>query len=303
MSYPPPSSGSAHPYPQQPPQQQSWPVQSPPGVPPAGQGQWPPHPPGGGTGGSGGRRTGGILLMVFGLLLLCGGGGLAALEYSEPPKTVGNPKFGPSLWRDTPIDKLFPEAIGGYGNTGVGLYDAKQATWNRVGISPDTECDKGLTNKVLKVAKENGCKAVMRATYVDHTGNMVSTVALVVMERGTEDDPPKDRLAGFVEEDEAENEGAIAPYAVPGTLAAKWESRNGRQLLAVPFQPAPKMPYVVGATIGSVDGAIAGGDLPDKWAEISGGVDSDRESWNANADELASLYSAHITNIMAGDAK
>ncbi|MDX3225597.1 hypothetical protein [Streptomyces sp. ME19-01-6] len=235
----------------------------------------------------------GSFLAVLGVLLLIGGGALTAHTYSNYRQELPNYAYGKVMWRDEPVDKVFPATLGGSGGYNGGLYDRKQAVWNRVGISPETDCDKGLTRATLKAAKANGCKAVLRATYVDSTGNMVATVALVVLPEGG----PKEKVVTAYE-DKRETEGAVAPYAVPGTLAAKWKDRNGAYVTAAYGE---NLPYVLGASIGSADGYVAG-VLPGEWGEY-GGNDTDLESWHANAEDLVGLFRAHIDRMQMGDPR
>lgn len=299
MSYPPPpgNPSSPNPYPPQPPM----PATPPPGaaVPPPGPAPWPPQaPPAAASGGGGGgRKALGSLLAVLGALLAIGGGALTAHAYSNAQQVLPNYEYGNVMWRDDPVDKVFPATLGGRGGYNGGLYDRKQALWNRVGISPETDCDKGLTRHTLKAAEDNGCKAVLRATYVDTTGNMVATVALVVLPGGPDGGGPKEKVVAAYE-DKRDTEGAVAPYAVPGTLAAKWKDRNGAYVSAAYGE---NLPYVLGASIGSVDGHVAG-VLPGEWGEY-GGNDTDLESWHANAEDLVDLFRAHIDRLQTGDPR
>ncbi|KMS70648.1 hypothetical protein ACM01_30705 [Streptomyces viridochromogenes] len=85
---------------------------------------------------------------------------------------------------------------------------------------------------------------------------------------------------------------------MPGTLAANWKHRNGSALMPMGGE---NMPYVVAASVGSVDGYIAG-DLPGEWGD-SGGNATDRESWSANADDLVNLFRAHMDRLQSGDSQ
>lgn len=260
---------------------------------------WPQQPPRhpAPTGGGAGRKVLGGVFAVFGVLVLLGGGGLAGNAYSNHQQVLPNLAYGENLWRDEPVDKVFPTSLGGRTGYDGGLYDPAMAIWNRVGISPDTGCDKGLTRNTLAAAQDNGCKAVLRATYLDTTGNMVATVALVVLPEGQPDAGPKAQVQE-VYEDNRDSEGAVAPYAVPGTLAAEWKVRNGSCLRAMPGE---NLPYAIGVTIGSVDGHMAG-ELPGEWSEL-GGEDTDYQSWDANAEDLAGLFVGHLPRLRDGDLR
>ncbi|WP_048584652.1 hypothetical protein [Streptomyces viridochromogenes] len=135
------------------------------------------------------------MLGLVGALLLVGGGALTAHAYSNARQEIPNDESGKVLWRDEPVDKIFPTTLGGRGGYNGGLYDREQAIWNRAGISPETDCDKGITRYTLKAAQENGCKAVLRATYVDSTANMVATVAVVVLPEGPFEAGPREKVS------------------------------------------------------------------------------------------------------------
>lgn len=295
MSYPTPPGGpgSANPY-GQPPQQAGWqqqqwqgPVQMPP-APPGMQPVAPPGAPGGG--GRTARIVTGSILGLFGVLALLGGGALAAHAYSNSQQTIVNPEYGEAIWSDEPADSIFPDTIGGRDGRLGDLTNPKYAYWRRLGISPETSCDKGLTAKTLAQAKQVGCKAVLRATYVDPTGDMVATVALIVLPGGVS---KKQELAEAYEG--MENEGAVAPLAVPGTLAAEWKKidRNGSALASTSGE---HLPYAVAATTGAVDGRHAGG-LPGDWAEDYVEGMADKESWFAEAEILVSMFEAHMDDL------
>ncbi|MBA2809396.1 hypothetical protein E0500_018830 [Streptomyces sp. KM273126] len=234
------------------------------------------------------------MLGVVGTVLLLAGGALTAHAYSNSQQEIRNYEYGNVMWRDEPVDKFFPITLGG-----AGAYskpdDPKQALWNRVGISPETDCDKGLTRFTLKAAKDNGCKAVLRATYVDTTANMVATVAVVVLPEGPNAGGAKEKIFTAYQ-DHRLSDGAVTPYAVSGTPASKWKSRNGSYLTTASGE---NLPYVVGASSGSVDGYIAG-DLPGEWGDIDGN-DVDRESWSANAENLVEIFLVHMDRMQMGD--
>lgn len=304
MSYPTPPGGpgSANPY-GQPPQQAGWqqqqwqgPVQgppAPPGMPPMAP-PAPPRVPGGG--GRTARMVIGSILGLFGVLLALGGGALAAHAYSNSQQTLANPEYGEVIWSDEPVDSIFPDTIGGRDGRLGDLTNPKFANWRRLGISPETSCSKGLTGKTLAEAERLGCKAVLRATYVDPTGDMLATVALIVLPG---DASQNQELAQAYED--MENEGAVAPLAVPGTLAAGWK-KIGRNGSALTSTSGEHMPYAVAATTGAVDGRLAG-NLPGAWAEDDSEIMADRESWFAEAEILVRMFELHMDDLQLGGAE
>lgn len=304
MSYPTPPGGpgSANPYGQPPQpagwQQQQW--QGPaqglhgfPGTPIVA----PPPPPGAPNGGGRTARIViGSILGLFGVLLALGGGALAAHAYSNSQQTIANPEYGEVIWSDEPADSIFPDTIGGRDGRLGDLTNPKHAYWRRLGISPEMSCSKGLTGKTLEKAEQVGCKAVLRATYVDPTGDMVATVALIVLPG---DGSKKVELAQAYEE--FGQEGTVDPVAVPGTPAAGWKAavRNGA---ALDFTSGEHLPYAIAATTGAVDGRVAG-NLPGDWGDDDSKVSADRESWFAEAEVLVSMFQAHMDDLQLGGSK
>ncbi|MBT2421275.1 hypothetical protein J7F01_33815 [Streptomyces sp. ISL-22] len=237
----------------------------------------------------------GSILGLFGVLLTLGGGALAAHAYGNSQQTLANPEYGEVIWSDEPADSIFPDTIGGRDGRLGDLTNPKYAYWRRLGISPETSCSKGLTGKTLANAERVGCKAVLRATYVDPTGDMVATVALIVLPR----EGARGQLAEAYKDLEAE--GTVAPLPVPRTLAAGWKAdvRNGA---ALNVTGGEHMPYAVAATTGAVDGRVAG-NLPGAWGDDDLEVSADRESWYAEAETLVQMFSLHMDDLQLGGTK
>lgn len=325
MSYPPPP-GSGNPYgqpplhsgwqpqPQQPPYWQGQaPVPPMPGSPPgAAPGAVPaqpvpsqygaPYPPGNPVpgapvppagGGGAARKVIGSLLGVFGILGMLGGGALAAHAYSNSQQSVPNSDaYGPVLWRNETADKLFPATIGDPPNYTYQASDKRIAQWSRMGVSQDTSCSEGLSGETLKTAQKLGCKAVVRATYVDLTGEMVATVAIIVLPEGG---TAAQEMGQYLDDQSTADvpDAAVVPLKVPGTLAAKWQAsrRNGMGGIGL----GEDLPYAVAVTTGAVDGR-ASSNLPGDFG--SGGAnDEDRRPWMDGAEALSNMFHTHIVNL------
>ncbi|WP_327353055.1 hypothetical protein [Streptomyces sp. NBC_01304] len=254
----------------------------------------PPRAPNG-NGGRTARMVVGSLLGLFGVLVLAGGGALAAHAYSNSQQPLANPEYGEAVWSDESPDRVFPATIGNRDSRIGDLTNPKYAMWHRLGISPDTTCDKGLDGQTLKSAQELGCKAVLRATYVDPSGNMVATVAIVVLP-GAE--TKKQQLAQAFE-DLGGNAGAVVPFSVPGTLAAHW--KDGRNGAALEAPTAEHLPYAVAATTGSVDGRIAA-TLPGEWGDDDDEIHADRTSYFAEAELLTRMFKNHLEDLQLSGA-
>jgi hypothetical protein len=247
-------------------------------------------PPSGGSGTA--RKVVGSLLIVFGVLGMLGGGALAAHAYSNSQQSIPNSAYGPTLWRNETTDRLFPETVGEPSNYTSDASDKKIAQWSRMGISQDTSCSKALSGETKQTAERLGCEAVLRATYVDLTGEMVATVAVIVVPQGT----AGQEMGEYFDDQEHADvpDAAVVPFAVPGTLAAKWQEnrRNGMGGTAL---GADGFPYAIAVTTGAVDGRTSG-NLPGEFGSY-GANDEDRKPWMDAANALSEIFDTHLGNL------
>jgi hypothetical protein len=193
---------------------------------------------------------------VLGALLLLGGGAVATHAYTNSQQDIPNTSaYYPVMWRDASADVLFPKFLGdrvGYGEVHA---NADHAQWNRLGISQDTSCTKGLNGTTRDAVVKQGCKAVLRATYGDPTGDTVTTIALIVLSDKNPD--PRDLFAYFNDQrSEKHPDGAVHPFAVPGTPAARWSDAT-RSGVAGGEAGATTAPYVLAVVAGAADGRRA----------------------------------------------
>ncbi|WP_327656572.1 hypothetical protein [Streptomyces sp. NBC_00483] len=249
-----------------------------------------------------GRGVASVLLAVLGVPLLLGGGALAAHAYSNSRQTIANTSYGKVLWRNETADAVLPDTVGGRASYDGPLTNPKHAEWRRLGLSDDTSCAAGLTGKTRKKAAELKCEAVLRATYVDPTGNQVATVVVVVLPAagGDAETSAKKRLRQFFE-DQGGVEGAVNVLPVKGTLAARWSNdrRGAAELTSV---SGDSMPYAVGVTLGAVDGTSVA-NLPGSFGEpVNAGIE-DRESWQGDAEDLAFTFINHLSDLQMAGAK
>ncbi|WP_240506201.1 hypothetical protein [Thermoactinospora rubra] len=144
-------------------------------------------------------------------------------------------------WRTWPAGRVFPESL---------AYSAEQGgeeRARRVGISPLTGCAPAVDEEVRQALREAGCRAVLRATYLDALGGVVVSVGVVVLP----DEPRAQRVALAFPQG-----GSAVPglRAVPfkGTVAERFTDA-GRQAGSV----RQAGPYVVLTTAGQSDGRPA----------------------------------------------
>lgn len=243
-----------------------------------------------------GRNCLTAFLGIVGGLALLAGGALTAHTVSNANQDIPNRSgYGPVMWRNEPVDKLFPKTLGPKTDSQSGADDPKNAEWHRLGISPRTDCAEGLTGALAAEAKKRGCKAVLRATYTDPTGNLVATVALIVLPKV---DDPEDGMGAFfdAQQDKRTPGHGVKTFPVPDSLAADWKdaNRNGSDGVQV---GGPSLPYAVAVSAGSVDGRKAG-RLPGEWGRTQLDAKSDRMPWREAAATLADDLNLHLGDLL-----
>ncbi|MBE3010813.1 hypothetical protein IL992_16645 [Microbispora sp. NEAU-D428] len=226
----------------------------------------------------------------LGLLLLLGGGAVVAQAVSNSGQEIRNKEYLRNLWRNEPVETLFPTALG--------LQDPEKKQgdpdtergWTRVAVSPETSCAKALSGAVAKEAARRGCVAAVRATYVDDTGGTAASIAIVMF-----GDPKIALDFGDLVHDKGDADRpdqAVHALAAPGIT---WSDavRAGSGSYSVLDIDTP---CAVVASAGPSDGRKAG-RLPEPWGERRGGQRMDREPWSAVAEGLAKSLAWRLTDL------
>jgi hypothetical protein len=92
-----------------------------------------------------------------------------------------------SRWQQLPAGRIFPATVA-YQLSNAVLQDATPLSLQalRIGIAPQTRCGTGVTTAAAAaVLLRDGCKAILRATYVDATWSYVMTVGVAVLPSDT----------------------------------------------------------------------------------------------------------------------
>ncbi|NSC24722.1 hypothetical protein FM076_27625 [Streptomyces albus subsp. chlorinus] len=238
-----------------------------------------------------GRNCLTAFLAAAGALALLAGGALTVHTFSNAAQTIPNrSEYGPVMWRNERVDKLFPKTLGSRADARSGA-EARFADWHRVGIAQQTDCSAALTGTLAAEVKKRGCKATLRATYVDPTGNLVGTVALIVL---PDVDSPEDGMGPFfdAQKDKRTADHGVKAFPVPDSVAAGWKDadRNGSDGVQATDM---NFPYAIAASVGSVDGRKAG-HLPGEWGRTDLDAKSDRMPWREAAHTLANDLNLHL---------
>ena len=197
--------------------------------------------------------------------------GRAVAELTRPPTQVERTAAGAlgvaSRWAREPAGQIFPPTLAYYSN----LLDHETA--RRAGISPVSTCAAALDTAVAATARRAGCRAVLRASYVDQLGGVVYTIGVLAF-------PTPRQAAAFLARyaDDQSPVRGLRAAAFPGTSAAAFgdparqaaSSRqdgpyavltvagyaDGRPATAtgerqtVPFEPATELAEDVGTPLG-----------------------------------------------------
>lgn len=143
-------------------------------------------------------------------------------------------------WRVWPATRIFPDSVP-YTSEQEGVEQAK-----RIGIAPGSDCAAGIDPVQAVTLRQYGCRALMRATYVDALQGVVFTVGVVAVD--DEDTAGKLKIALEPGDPTVPGRGLHAlPF--PGTIAAKFTDA-ARQYTST----GQAGPYVVLAVAGQTDG-------------------------------------------------
>ncbi|MET3986290.1 hypothetical protein [Streptomyces sp. PvR034] len=140
------------------------------------------------------RTAAAVIATAAGLALI---GGAAFGVWSDhhagqrPVTPAAAHRTAASLWRETPIDTLFPPTLDGRG-AGPGGSDR---TWTRVALAPDATCATALPATWQAPLAPTGCTRVLRATYTDATRSALISVGMVFT---TADGPTMAALKGHL---------------------------------------------------------------------------------------------------------
>jgi hypothetical protein len=151
-------------------------------------------------------------------------------------------------WQAWPASRIFPERIP-YRPVGDHTEYA-----SRTGIVPETRCDQAVDQEIAATLGKHGCRAVLRATYVDQLQGVVVTIGVVAFPDPWKADRAYKELPSSLGPDKGKGsvEPALLAAAFPGTASAKFtdEARQDRTR-------DRGGPYVVLTTSGQTDGRPA----------------------------------------------
>ena len=138
--------------------------------------------------GARGRRTAALIALVLGLAgFVISATGMATQLLprrfsAAQQQQIRNWEIA-GRWQQLTAAQIFPASVG-YQLSATVLQDASalNLTARRVAIAPQSGCGTGVTTSAAaEVLRRDGCKAILRATYVDATRSYVMTVGVAVL--------------------------------------------------------------------------------------------------------------------------
>ena len=133
-----------------------------------------------------------------------------------------------SRWQELTAAQIFPATVT-YSLSAATLQDAVPLNLDavRVGIAPQSSCARGVTTAAAAaVLRRSGCKAVLRATYVDATKSYVLTIGVAVLPTAS---AALDASQGLSQTMLASHDSGRAARLAPGVLVVRF--RGGESVL------------------------------------------------------------------------
>lgn len=194
------------------------------------------------------RLTGGVACLVLGIGLLGGTAAGTWLTGGDERPTAAQTRFdeGRSLWREVPVDGLFPPELV---DADAGPGGARRR-WIRVAVAPAGGCADAFDPVLSGALSSVGCHRLVRATYTDETRSSVTTVGLLFTEAAPAD---MRRLHRRFAADGLAERSDVLPrtYPAAGTPA---EDFGDAQRAAWTLRTLTDLPVVVFAVTGFADG-------------------------------------------------
>jgi len=148
-------------------------------------------------------------------------------------------------WRAWPAGQIFPRTLGydvpGYALSG---HRGLHLTARRAGIARMAHCASAVNAPAAKILTGQGCQVVLRATYVDATRSLVTTVGVAVM--------PSPAAAASAATALSAGSGVrpgVVPVPFPRTIAALFGEQERQVTVATSDGP-----YLVLSAAGFADG-------------------------------------------------
>ena len=172
-------------------------------------------------------------------------GHAAIAEQTRPPtaaeRAAAEAAAVAGRWRTWPAGRIFPATLGYTSSLPA------SDTARRVGISPDDQCAAALDAVLAGAARRDGCRAGLRASYVDELQGVIYTTGVLAFPT-----PAQARAFDRGLPVARPPVAALRALALPGTAAARFA--DGARQTATARQHGP---YVLLTVAGYADGRPA----------------------------------------------
>lgn len=163
-----------------------------------------------------------IALAVCGLLGVAVGGVAIGADLTREPTAdeirLAGQKEMASRWRALDAGEIFPARAENRAY-GTGRRNPTPAwTALRVGIAPKASCAAGFDRPIADILVEYGCRAVLRATYVDGSHTLAATLGIAVMPGARQAAEAQIAIDGSP----ALRRHGVRTVAFPGTVTARF---------------------------------------------------------------------------------
>jgi hypothetical protein len=164
-------------------------------------------------------------LAVAGVLGIVGGGVAIRAHLTRKPTAgeiaaAGHKEIA-ARWRALTAGEIFPTRADETSSAGS-VIDSMAPTLSalRVGIAPAVSCAEGFDHPLAEVLVKHGCRTVLRATYVDASGTLVTTLGVAVMPDAERADDAETDFSASLGVHGAEERYGVRAVPFPGTVAA-----------------------------------------------------------------------------------
>jgi hypothetical protein len=166
-----------------------------------------------------------VVLAVSGVLSIVGGGVAIRADLTRKPtaneiKAAGRKEIA-SRWRALTAGEIFParaDQTSSYGAVAESAAHTLSAL--RVGIAPAVSCAEGFDHPLAVVLIKHGCRTVLRATYVDAGGTLVTTLGVAVMPDAERADGAETDFTASLGAHGVKERYGVRAVSFPGTVAA-----------------------------------------------------------------------------------
>ncbi|MBO2455139.1 hypothetical protein J4573_49195 [Actinomadura barringtoniae] len=212
------------------------------------------------------RRLLAAALAALGLASIIGGGTAIAADITRKPTAKERDKAGEkeiaTRWRRLNAAEIFPTSFEPGLATQYAAVNGNEKDpllrSQRAGIAAPAPCAEALDPKLAAVALKHGCSQVLRATYVDSSGTMATTLGIAVMPDSRAVDRAEGAFDSALGTNAAKERFGVRVVAFPGTPARNFADANRQDF----FEGSNGTPYLFFRSSG--------------WLVARGHVDRDR---------------------------